>query len=169
MHGGGVHMRMSLCRITGAARRRVGFSTQSLRGFVSCMCACNTWTWPLPWQYQAARASRHSNQRGLLSTCLQATADTHLDLGVHADNKVAAMAASSHDQAADGAGAADLLVQPAARLPQAHLRLGQLPRRALGQRRIPRLRYAACLCQHHARCTLCSLCGRSACHCAPLS
>ena len=67
----------------------------------------------------------------------QPTADTHIGLGVHADNQVAAMAAGSHDEAADGAGAADLLVEPAARLPQAHLGLGQLSGRPLGQRRIP--------------------------------
>ena len=64
------------------------------------------------------------------------------DVRVCADNTAAAVAAGGHNKAADGAGAADLLVQPAARLPQAHLRLGQLPGRPLGQRRISRLRCA---------------------------
>ena len=70
------------------------------------------------------------------------------------------MAAGGHDKAPDGAGAADLLVEPAARLSQAHLRLGQLPGRALGQRRIPCLRCTCRPCHHHASCRLRSLCGR---------
>lgn len=68
--------------------------------------------------------------------------------GLGADHAAAALAAGGHIEAQHGAGAADLLVESAARLHQAHSRLGQLPERALGQCRLARVRHALGLPVH---------------------